>query len=290
MSPFHVFGQTPQSTPKEDELSSLDIEAALCPEGAHQEGDAISPSAYENLQVSATGLARKLQSAYKARTLQVHELQADNETLEEEKLQLDTRTQHLKLQLEEMARKAAETESIMQELMVELSKEKRLRAEDRHAHRSRAAPSIISTVSEDLGAEDDQQRKRWRGSAIDNSSDDEHDSVTTASVFSRSRSPTIRSSNVSVLEASPVDIAPLPDYAKHSQMSAFQKLMKGFSEATLGDTQATHGCSNCHGQSASMAWDTASVMRDENRGLKNRVTELESALEGALDIVNKVGI
>lgn len=71
-------------------------------------------------------------------------------------------------------------------------------------------------------------------------------------------------------------------------MTAFRKLMKGISGEA--DIRTVTECSNCQGQDASMAWDTASLMRDENRGLKDRVTELESALEGALDVVNGLGL
>jgi hypothetical protein len=35
-----------------------------------------------------------------------------------------------------------------------------------------------------------------------------------------------------------------------------------------------------------MAWDTVGLLRDENRGLKRRVEELETGVGAALDLVN----
>lgn len=68
-------------------------------------------------------------------------------------------------------------------------------------------------------------------------------------------------------------------------MTTFQKLIKNIS----GDAPGS-GCQNCRGQDASMAWDTVGLLRDENRGLKQRVGELEDAVDGALDLVNGYGI
>jgi len=46
-----------------------------------------------------------------------------------------------------------------------------------------------------------------------------------------------------------------------------------------------NGCRNCEGKEASMAWDTVGLLRAENKGLKNQVGRLESAVEGALDML-----
>src|SRR6478609_4076974 len=105
------------------------------------------------------------------------------------------RAHHLKLQLEEMARKATEQESIMQALMEELNKEKKLRMEERQARSKGDATPDGSTTSEDMGVEED-QRTKWRKSG--ESFDTDVDSTEAASVFSRSRSPTIAASESDV--------------------------------------------------------------------------------------------
>ena len=67
-------------------------------------------------------------------------------------------------------------------------------------------------------------------------------------------------------------------------MNAFQKLVKGITGEGEGLTTAS--CRRCQGRDAQTAWDTVGLLRDENRGLKERVSELEKCVEGALDAVN----
>lgn len=78
------------------------------------------------------------------------------------------------------------------------------------------------------------------------------------------------------------------------QLTAFQRLVKGISGDGTGVNGGVGGvveeCSNCRGQDSSVAWDTVSLLRDENRGLKHRVAELEVVVDGALDVVNGIGL
>lgn len=299
---------SPVPAPQEDELANVDIEAALFPSGTPPEGDGVSPAAFKNLHMNATGLLRKFQSAYRHRTAAFRELEAEQEAQEEEKSEFETRTRHLKMQLEDMARKAAESEATMRELMDELNKEKKLRIVEQRAREKSSISSSMSTRSEDLDAEDDQRRSTRRRSGLtvksDLSSDTDEDSVEEASVFSRSRSPTLTASTLDVgsLENMPPPPPP-PSHTKPAmlgppraprqaqpQMSTIQKLFKGMSSEAPKDDEmrAVYSCRNCQGQDASVAWDTASLLRDENRGLKKRVGELEEAVEEALDAVNGI--
>ena len=82
------------------------------------------------------------------------------------------------------------------------------------------------------------------------------------------------------------------------QKSTLQKFLKGISntpEATTpggnvdsdpygGVGLGEQGCTNCRGKDASVAWDTVGLLRMENKGLKERVGELESAVDGALGV------
>lgn len=289
-----------------NELIDLDIEAALFPNGAPQEGEAFSPAAYKNLQMNAIGLLSRFQATYQSQTIEFRTLKAEKEALEDEKSEAETRAHHSKMQLEEVARKAAEKEAAMQAYIDELQRENRSQASDRQSTMSRTAPSVVSTMSEDLGAEEDQGKKMWRRSGdtfkTEVGFDTDEESVADASIFSRSRSPTLAttSSEIGPMEPIPrsrasISGASISGISIHSvssqkpqQMTAFRKLMKGISGEA--EVRTVTECSNCQGQDASVAWDTASLMRDENRGLKSRVTELESALEGALDVVNGLGL
>ncbi|RCI15985.1 hypothetical protein L249_2996 [Ophiocordyceps polyrhachis-furcata BCC 54312] len=295
------------ASPDED-LLTLDIEAALFPSGAPTDGDCFSPAAFKNLQMNAGGLLRRFQAAYQRRDKAFQELRAERDAQDEEQSEAETRTRHLKKQLEEMAHKADENEAIIRSLVQQLNEEKKSRMETRRTGDKRHVPSMMSAASEDLAVEEDQRRSARRSSGLtaksDTGSDTDEDSIEVASVFSRCRSPT---STLCTLDATPsMDAAPPPPPPPPShlkpatlgpprtpkqsqpQMSTIQKLFKGMSSDApkVDDQRGPYSCRNCQGQDASVAWDTASLLRIENRGLKQRVGELEEAVEEALDTVN----
>ncbi|KAH7143924.1 hypothetical protein EDB81DRAFT_511391 [Dactylonectria macrodidyma] len=295
---------SPVSVPQNDELMNLNIEAALFPGGPPMDGLAFSPAAFKNLQMNATGLLGKFQSAYQQRTIEFQELKSERDAQDEEKDEVEIRVQHLKMQLEEMARKAAEREEIMASLLQELAQEKRSRAEEQQSARYKCVSSSQgSTVSEDLGVDEDRQKRDWRKSTAtsksDLSLDTDEDSMDEASIFSRSRSPT-NATTISEISPSPTPTPhakpamlepPRSTRSSNPQMTTFQKLFKGYSNEAPRDGDAATGadsCRNCQGQDASIAWDTVSLLKDENKGLKTRVQELETAVESALDVVNGI--
>ncbi|RDA91920.1 hypothetical protein CP533_1284 [Ophiocordyceps camponoti-saundersi (nom. inval.)] len=291
--------------PPDEDLLSLDIEVALFPSGAPSDGDCFSPAAFKNLQMNAAGLLRRFQTAYQRRDKAFQELRAERDAQDEEQSEAETRTRHLKKQLEEMAHKADENEAIIRSLVQQLNEEKKSRIEARRTGDKRHVPSMMSAASEDLAVEEDQRRSARRSSGLtaksDTSSDTDEDSIEVASVFSRCRSPT---STLCTLDATPsTDAAPPPPPShlkpamlgpprtpkqSQPQMSTIQKLFKGMSSDApkVDDQRGPQSCRNCQGQDASVAWDTASLLRIENRGLKQRVGELEEAVEEALDAVN----
>lgn len=302
-----------------DELLSMKVEEALFPAGSPTSKDTFSPAAYKNLQAQAIGLLTKMQNAYRQKAQAVTELEGEREAEREEFEEAETRAQHLKYQLEDMAHKAAEQERRMKQLMEELAAERRTRSElERSAsftkQRNSLSPGGLhseagSTISEDLGVdEEEMQKRKWRKSnGTDTSFETDDDSISFAeseSVFSRPRSPSVSTTTTTrgVDTGSVMDMAiPTPqsmrgpNSAKRAsvqsnnrrstqQMSTFQKLMKGIS----GD--GSDACRNCKGQDSSVAWDTVGLLRDENKSLKQRVGELEDCLEGALDAVNGIGL
>lgn len=286
----------------DDELYNLDIESALFPPGPPTDRDTFSPAAFKNLQTNATGLLSRMQNAYRQRVVALRDLEGERAAQSDELEEAETRATHLKMQLEGMALKAAEQEKAMQQLMDQLMAEKRARAEEKLAREKGIA--LIpdgSMVPQDLGVVDDQLRRTWRKSGCTTKTDtsfetDEEESVESESVFSRSRSPTIPPSTVdgSVMDAPSSHVrsggvlrSPKPKPGQ--QMSTFQKIIKGIS-GDVEESGGTNGCRNCRGQDASVAWDTVSLLRDENRHLKQRVGELEVAVEGALDLVNGIGL
>lgn len=285
----------PVITPQvEEELLSMNVETALYPSGSP---DAFSPAAYKNLQANATGLLLKMQTAYRQRTTALQDMQAERSAEKEETEEARLRVDHLKMQLEHMASQAVEQEHAMKQLMDELKAERKARRGEQLAREKILAEG--SVVSEDLGV-DEEERKKWRksGSTIksDVSFDTDEESAESESVFSRSRSPTLTTSGTEILDApSPqgantptLSLPPKPKFGK--EMSTFQKLMKGISGDSTNDDGRSGACKSCKGQDSTRAWDTVSLLRDENKDLKQRMAQLEVAVEGALDLVNGIGV
>ncbi|KAG6032790.1 hypothetical protein E4U41_007132 [Claviceps citrina] len=309
MAAFKGPTTSPIAVPKDDDLMNLDINATLFPTGIPQDGESFSITSFKNLQMNATVLLRRFQCAYQDKAIACNELRAERDAKQDEKMEMETRTAYLKMQLQEMAHKANETEAMMHALMQELNHEKRLREQERTARQSVVLSSGTSTMSEDLGAEDDQRKKHHRRSAGTMKSDDagfdtDDESIDEVSLFSRSRSPTLATSPVDGpsthsgpttahasqgLKSNMLEPPRPSRQSQPQQVSAFQKLMKGIS-ADIANKLSVQGCQNCQGQDASMAWDTASLLRAENRGLKQRVGDLEAAIEDALDAVMGVTI
>lgn len=281
----------------------MDVEAALYPAQSPSERDTFSPAAYKNLQANAAGLLRRMQDAYRQRTVVLREVQAEREAQREEMEETELRTRNFKSQLESMAAKAAEQELAMQRLVAELHAEKKARQEEQQQQRRmyRDKPQFADgespMITEDLCVDEDEedQRRRWRKSdgtvRSDLSIDTDAESAESESIFSRSRSPTATAMTSATDGEIPgvrtpptlnVPLKPRSTPQHQQQLTTFQKLVKGIS--------GEDGCSNCRGQDSSVAWDTVSLLRDENRSLKHRVAQLEVVVEGALDVVNGIGL
>lgn len=236
-------------------------------------------------------------------------MKTERDARAEETEEAEMRVQHLKLQLENLAKQAAEREREMQALLQALDRERRVNAGGAAASGAAAA----ADGSEDLGAEEDQkQLRRWRKSGAFEDTDEESLGET-PSVFSRSRSPTVSTMAASGTEtplssvAEPSQLQPpkssassagglkptaagtAPRSAPQQIGGAFQKLVKGF---TAGEGSEGASCRTCRGggggQDGQVAWDTVGLLKEENKGLKLRVSELESAVEMALDVVNGI--
>ncbi|KAI1144169.1 hypothetical protein F5Y05DRAFT_401273 [Hypoxylon sp. FL0543] len=308
---------TPASASEiDDELCNMDVEAALFPaSGSPADRDTFSPAAYKNLQVNAVGLLHRMQEAYRERTAALREAAAEREAQREEMEETELRVRHFKTQLENMAAKAAEQEMAMQRLVAELRFERTARQEEQEQERQRERERERERVTrekmlaegetegplitEDLCVDEEEERKRWRKSdgtvRSDLSIDTDADSAESESIFSRSRSPTAMTSITESENADRLSVRTPPPPPTTTttlrpkpapQLTTFQKLVKGIS----GEGSGADGCSNCRGRDSSVAWDTVSLLRDENKSLKHRVAQLEVVVEGALDVVNGIGL
>ncbi|OJD14887.1 hypothetical protein AJ78_04803 [Emergomyces pasteurianus Ep9510] len=82
-----------------------------------------------------------------------------------------------------------------------------------------------------------------------------------------------------------------PATAPAPKPSAYDRMLRGISSTSIGGSFmssnpfSTSRCSNCHGATASEAWSVVSVLQDENRGLKTRIGELETAVDECITLV-----
>ena len=191
-----------------------------------------------------------------------------------------------------------------------------------------ARPSSDEDLSGDGDADADgasSRRRTWRSSRGTVKSDISVETTATdgdssesvhSSVFSRSRSPTTIMTTNTAYEGDGADASTAPKPAPalsgtsslspaamlappklqsqpqpQPQLSAFQKLVRGIGGSeSPGGGGGPRSCRNCSGRDSSVAWDTVSLLRDENKGLKHRVAQLEVAVEGALDVVHGIGL
>ncbi len=205
-SPKTPTQQTIQINSKlDDEYMSLDIGKALFPSGHPSDQDPFSPSAFKNLLTNAEGLLSKLQTAYKVRTLALHDLAAEKEAQAEELEEAETRAKHLKLQLEDMAAQMVSQDQEMIRLKAELVAERKARTEEREAREksialikfNRPSPIEVGRTSDDFDREEKTNTKQpWRRSNgtfnSDTSFESDDESAGAESVFSRSMSPTLQ--------------------------------------------------------------------------------------------------
>lgn len=266
---------THQDSPAGDELSAMNLAAALPAPPSDP-----TPEDYRALQAQTLALLSRFQDAYKEKATTLHDVQSELSASREEHAQASTRVRHLRSQLDDTLTRAEGHEAAMAAALEELSAEKRARLE-----LEGAVPSAEgSVVTEDLAAEEDQRR--------------EGDETDGESIFSLSRSPTLAESESALspplrprstlgktpsAAVSPAAAARRPQAAPQ-KLNAFQKMFRGMAGEEGGR------CANCRGGEAAVAWDTVSCLRDENRGLKERVGDLEGVVQGALDAVNGVGM
>lgn len=278
---------TPQSSNANDELINMDISTVLLPTSSI---DSISPAAFKTLQQKAESLLLRLQAAYKERTISLRDMAAEKETLAEETQGAKMTARHLKTQLEDLSTKLTEQDEAMMDLVDELAEEKLARREEEEARRrslgivehippatsSHLRISLENTVS-DLG--------------LDSEDDSPAESVSSTRIDTYS--PTMSMSSVSTMGSPEAYHA--PDFQAASPSPGPARLCLPTRPTTKGrsalrqdgivEEPSQSACANCNGVRASEAWSVVGILKEENANLKERVVELEGALDGCLDVV-----
>ena len=298
---FSLFGSkvSPANAPssfsdRTDEFLDLDINAALYPAGP---ADTFSPASFKNHMQHAEGLLLRLQAAYKERTIALRDMTVEKETQAEELEGAETRSKHLKTQLDGMSAKLAEQDKAMMDLVDDLANEKRLRREEENARKKSlrlVRPSgmrPLTLCSPEEGVKHQKQSDRL-SSATETDCDSEDESCG-ESLFSRNHSSSARMSLSSVSTTSSPETSQPPDLsgiatAQTARLRQAQPmLVQGQRQPSSGGESLVWSCANCHGGSSSEAWAVVSVLKMENRGLKERVSHVEAALDGCLDVIDR---
>ena len=124
MSRFNIFRRsTTTLAPPEDvdELAQLDVDAALFP---HGRPDEFSPAAFKNLQQNAEGTIRRFQLSCREQRQSLRTVTSTKNVQADELEAAETRNEHLKLQLQDMAERAAEQERLITEMRAQLAQQR----------------------------------------------------------------------------------------------------------------------------------------------------------------------
>ena len=257
---------TPPSTPlrahASDELASLNINAALFPDGPT---DPMQPHAYNDLLLNATSLLQRMQTAYREKTDFIASLQPELDAQREENEEVETRSRHLKLQLEDMGLRAQEQQTTMQD-MSRLLAEAKVRAQEaedalRAMKSVRIVPSCIDSPVAIATPPTRRSKRLSACSASDSGFESDMESVSPDTLPPCSRS----SDDDDVWCASPR--APTLALTPPPRPVAFAK--PPTAEAA--------------------AWSTARGLRDENAALRRRLADMDAALQGCIELVGTAG-
>ena len=307
-SRFSFFGLKRNNEPKQeipepadDELLNLDINAALFPPGS---SDLDDQEAFDSLRNNADAIIRRLQAAYKQRTFALHEAMADKNEKQEELEETKTRVGHLKNQLDGVAEQVLQQDKAMKVMADELEQEKQLRQRDDEAdHHSIMLARSSEDEANDLGSDlktPQMNLKRASTCTLDSGFESGDESIAD-SVFSRDGigSPastiTVPSTCPSHITLSPPTSNPMTPPPKESKslaappvrQSAYDRVIKGLSSTGLANSLKGNPskCTICYGVPASEAWSVLGVLRDENKGLKKRLGELETVVDDCLGVL-----
>ena len=277
---FSFFRKTPQTLEKQpktssDELANLDIHSVLYPSWTTDE---FSPAAFKNLQINAERTIRRFQTAYRENLRAFNTLCLEKQSQAEDLEEARTRSEHLKLQLAEMAERAVEQETALEALRKELEAEQQKRFEEQESRRRtiKLLPGDVSVGKINLGESVPRSHLKKRVSDASSLSGSELDSSSADSVFSEPLPGTL--SPASTAGESPVlkHVPLFPVAAVQGPRNEFRH-----SQARRFD------CTRCRA-TPSEAWLIVDTVQAESKALKERISELEAAHEDALDFLNGI--
>lgn len=244
----------------DDELTALDVETALFPS---ENNNKSSPQAFKELQANARTTILRLQSAYQQSLQSMRAVTSEKHVLKDELEAAQTRSEHLKVQMANMAATSANQESALQSMAKELVVLRQRMREDAE-YRSKSLRLVTSDPSDAdaIGNVGNNHHRRRRQSAGSSESED--------------------SSSNSVFSVPPVGTS--------TPMSAADATPELYQTPTFHDIviEPVKECQKCHGVQSSEAWDVVHMLKEEGRELKARIAQYETANEDALGLLEVV--
>lgn len=190
------------------------------------------------------------------------DLRAEKEAQAEETEEAETRARHLKMQLDDMAEKAKAQEEAMRSLSLELLAERRRRDEEEVARQK--SVQIVKGRESRVGV----RRGTSSSGSVNSDSGFESDTDSASLGSSFNSSPTLAAHKEAYDDRGAETRRPLPQ----RQLSTYDKVLK----TVVGEPASP--------------WAVMEGYREENRMLRDRVTELEGAVDGCLDLVVGLGL
>lgn len=270
----------PASAParQQDELLAIDINASMFPNGP---ADSLSPHAFNDLLLNATKLLQRMQAAYKEKVDYIASIQPEIDAQKEEVEEAETRSRHLKMQLEDVSRKAEDQDRAMQELAVQLMEEKVKVQDAQQAARSTVKLVRQPTDKSQEGEGEGTPRRRKRGSAGSQASDSgfESDADYAESVMSGGAETPL----------SPPVMTLTPAYdGRDWSINASKSRGERPSLSRQSTVSSATAYSNKRLGSEGAAWATVEQLRGENHGLRRQMEEMQKTLQGCIDFVGTV--
>ncbi|KAI9374262.1 hypothetical protein BJX61DRAFT_328687 [Aspergillus egyptiacus] len=287
--------------PAEDELLNLDISATLLPSSSNSSND---QEAYDSLLHNAENVIRRLQAAYKQRTFALHEVLSEKTEKQEELEETRTRIGNLKMQLDGMAEKVLQQEKAMKAMAEEMEQERQMRRKEDEARRrsimlikSSADDESVSDISVELQTPKWDLKRQSNGTLPSSDSGFESgDESVAESIFSRREglespastiAPSPSFSQISLPTPPAANLQPQrelkPTPPPSARQSTYNKVMKSLASSWSGNNASK--CQICHGVPSSEAWSVLGVLKEENKGLKTRLGELEMVIDDCLSLV-----
>lgn len=284
--------------PADDEYLNLDINATLF----RFDTSNLSPEeALIQFQRNAQNLVQQLQSAYKTRTFALHQALAEKVEQKEELEETQSRLQIIKSQLDGMAAKAMDQDKEMKALAEDLRIERQQRRHEEETRRRNAMLDRNDELTDTVGTSCNSARrhtKKSSGASVSGDSGFESaDESIAESIFSKRTADTASTRPASVFSTfdtvqspvTPASYQPWPTKAHPApppRATAYDRMLKGISAASssLGNLTVSK-CPNCHGAPLPDPGHVATILQEENRALKSRITELEDAVEECIGLI-----